>query len=355
MSTSINSNPVTLSMGEGGQLMTSTENSLSAMFNHLSTIGNREAKDDVKLNSAQQISDNLDMIINMTEYPNFLNRALNVFLPFLRDNSPYFIAEQHAHQVRKLILEIIQRLPANDHLKPHISLILSMAFKLLELENEENVAVCLKIIIELHKQFRPPHSHEITLFLQFVKKIYNNLPLHMDKIFEPREPLKVNDLSELNSDSKIQKFLDDAFTMTPITTAKKSATDGNTQTYNLIPKAILSLKVLQELPIIVVLMYQLHKQYVHQEVSEFIPLIMKTITLQPSEAQRYHKNFNREVFVDFMGAQIKTLSFLAYIIRLYQEVVSIHATQMVKGILSLLTVCPHEVAHLRKELLIGNI
>ena len=71
MSTSINSNPVTLSMGEGGQLMTSTENSLSAMFNHLSTIGNREAKDDVKLNSAQQISDNLDMIINMTEYPNF--------------------------------------------------------------------------------------------------------------------------------------------------------------------------------------------------------------------------------------------------------------------------------------------
>ena len=89
----------------------------------------------------------------------------------------------------------------------------------------------------------------------------------MDKIFEPREPLKVNDLSELNSESKIQKFLDDAFTMTPITTAKKSATDGNTQTYNLIPKAILSLKVLQELPIIVVLMYQLHKQYVHQEVS----------------------------------------------------------------------------------------
>ena len=224
---------------------------------HIATIGNREAKDDVKLQSAQQISDNLDMVISMPEYSQFLNRLLNVFLPFLRDNSPYFIAEQHAHQVRKLILEIIQRLPANDHLKPHISQILSMAFDLLKLENEENVAVCLKIIIELHKQFRPPHSHEITLFLQFVKNIYNELPVHMNKIFEPREPLKVNDLSELNSDTKIQKFLDDTFTMTPITTAKKSASDGNAQvTYNLIPKAVLSLKVLQELPIIVVLMYQ---------------------------------------------------------------------------------------------------
>jgi transformation/transcription domain-associated protein len=74
------------------------------------------------------------------------------------------------------------------------------------------------------------------------------------------------------------------------------------------------------LPIIVVLMYQLYKQYVHQEVAEFIPLIMNTITLQPTPQQRQHKDFNKEVFVDFMGAQIKTLSFLAYIIRIYQEV-----------------------------------
>ena len=67
-------------------------------------------------------------------------------------------------------------------------------------------------------------------------------------------------------------------------------------------------------------MYQLYKQFVHQEVAEFIPLIMNTITLQPSQAQFAHKDFNKEVFVDFMGAQIKTLSFLAYIIRIYQEV-----------------------------------
>ncbi len=33
--------------------------------------------------------------------------------------------------------------------------------------------------------------------------------------------------------------------------------------------------------------------------------------------------------------------------------VSTHSTLMVKGMLSLLSVCPHEVAHLRKELLIA--
>lgn len=52
--------------------------------------------------------------------------------------------------------------------------------------------------------------------------------------------------------------------------------------YNLIPKAVLSLKVLAELPVIVVLMYQLYKQNVQQDVAEFIPLIMNSITLQPA-------------------------------------------------------------------------
>lgn len=116
---------------------------------------------------------------------------------------------------------------------------------------------------------------------------------------------------------------------------------------------MLSLKVLQELPIIVVLMYQIYKQNVHQDVADFIPLIMTTITLQPSPQQRASAGFNKEVFVDFMGAQIKTLSFLAYIIRIYHDVVAQHSNMMVKGMLGLLSLCPMEVAHLRKELLIA--
>ena len=122
---------------------------------------------------------------------------------------------------------------------------------------------------------------------------------------------------------------------------------------NIIPKAVLSLKVLAELPIIVVLMYQLYKQNVHRDVAEFIPLILDTIVLQPSEELRAHKDFNKEVFVDFMAAQIKTLSFLAYIVKIYQDVVNANATQLAEGMLALLTSCPPEVAHLRKELLIA--
>ena len=228
-------------------------------------------------------------------------------------------------------------------LKPFAKNILSLTFKLLEVDNEENVLVCLRIIIELHKQFRPAHSAEITHFLGFVKNIYNKLPEHLNKIFEPRAAIKVKDLSELTQ----------TFTITTVQTEKKTPDNSSDLSYSLIPKAVLSLKVLQELPIIVVLMYQLYKKQVHMEVAEFIPLIMNTISLVPPQNLRQSPAFNKEVFVDFMGAQIKTLSFLAYIIRIYQTETAQYSTQMVKGMLSLLTICPHEVAHLRKELLIA--
>lgn len=36
---------------------------------------------------------------------------------------------------------------------------------------------------------------------------------------------------------------------------------------------------------------------------------------------RMSPSFNKEVYVDFMAAQIKTLSFLAYIVRIYQVLI----------------------------------
>ncbi|XP_067013941.2 transformation/transcription domain-associated protein [Anabrus simplex] len=305
-------------------------------------------KDEIKLKAAQELSEHFEVIIGQPQYPAFLDHAIKIFLKILQDGEVHFIGEYSIQQVRKLILEMIHRLPTNDTLVPYVKSILALMMKLLGTENEENVLVCLRIIIELHKQYRPQFNAEVQHFLNFVKNIYRELPNHMHKIFEPRPPMKVNDIADVN----IEALLNETFTVTVIQTEKKTPKD-QVLSYNLIPKATMSLKVLQELPIIVVLMFQLYKQNVHQDVADFIPLIMTTITLQPTVAQRTHPDFNKEVYVDFMGAQIKTLSFLAFIIRLYQEVVAQHATHMVKGLLGLLSLCPQEVAHLRKELLIA--
>ncbi|KAI0213607.1 Transformation/transcription domain-associated protein [Lamellibrachia satsuma] len=301
-----------------------------------------------KLKAAQELSENFEMVVTSPQYAQFLQEAMKTFLKILQEGEPQFIAEHNSQQLRKLLLEIIHRIPTNDHLKLFIKPILSIMFKLLESDNEENVLVCLRIIIELHKQYRPQISTEVHHFLQFVKNIYKQLPTHLHQIFEPKAQLKVKDIGEVNVEAKLRE----TFTVTTIMTEKKNV-ENQAVSYNLIPKADLSLKVLAELPIIVVLMYQLYKQHVHNEVAEFIPLIMNTIVLQPSRQHRLNPAFNKEVFVDFIAAQIKTLSFLAYIVRIYQENVSTHSTQMVEGMLGLLSHCPQEVAHLRKELLIA--
>ncbi|XP_058799221.1 transformation/transcription domain-associated protein [Phymastichus coffea] len=314
---------------------------------HVTLLADPNAKDETKLKAAQEMSENFEVILSSPQYPSFLDHMMKNFLKILQEGEPLFISEYNIQLVRKLILEMIHRLPTNDHLRPYVKQILSLMLKLLETENEENILVCLRIIIELHKQYRPTFNPEIQNFLQFVKSIYSELPKNLPKIFEPRPAIRVKDLSDIN----VEALLKETFTVTPIQIDKQI--DGSELTYNLIPKAVLSLKVLQELPIIVVLMYQIYKQNVHQDVADFIPLIMTTITLQPSPQQRASPGFNKEVFVDFMGAQIKTLSFLAYIIRIYMDVVAQHNSMMVKGMLGLLTLCPMEVANLRKELLIA--
>ncbi|XP_073941495.1 transcription-associated protein Nipped-A isoform X1 [Choristoneura fumiferana] len=341
------------SMSSGGPGDPHTQ--MNTYRSYVTMLADPGAKDEIKLKAAQELSENFEVILSSPQYPQFLEHSLKIFLKILQEGEPHFIAEYNIQQVRKLILEMIHRLPISETLRQYVKHILVLMLKLMEIENEENVLVCLKIFMELHKQYRPAYSTEVDdvfqihKFLQWVKGIYSDLPNHLPKIFEPKPTIRVKDLSEVN----IEQLLQETYTTTPIHTEKKLL-DGSVVTYNLIPRSVLSLKVIQELPIIVVLMYQLYKQNVHQEVSNFIPLIMETITLQPAATHRQSASFNKEVFVDFMGAQIKTLAFLAYIIRIYQDTIANHANQMVKGIIGLLTLCPPEVAHLRKELVIAT-
>ncbi|KAM9773956.1 transformation/transcription domain-associated protein [Syngnathus typhle] len=300
--------------------------------------------DETKLKMMQEVSENFENVTSSPQYSTFLEHIIPRFLTFLQDGEVQFLQEKPTQQLRKLVLEIIHRIPTNEHLRSHTKNILSVMFRFLEIESEENVLICLRIIIELHKQFRPPISQEIHHFLDFVKQIYKDLPKVVARYFENPQVIAENTVPSPEMVGMITSVL--------VKTAPERE-DSETRTHTIIPRGSLSLKVLAELPLIVVLMYQLYKLNIHNVVSEFVPLIMSTIMLQVSPQARQHKLYNKELYADFIAAQIKTLSFLAYIIRIYQELVGKYSQQMVKGMLQLLTNCPSETAHLRKELLIA--
>ncbi|XP_051529763.1 transformation/transcription domain-associated protein-like [Myxocyprinus asiaticus] len=300
--------------------------------------------DETKLKMMQEVSENFENVTSSPQYSTFLEHIIPRFLTFLQDGEVQFLQEKPTQQLRKLVLEIIHRIPTNEHLRSHAKNILSVMFRFLEIESEENVLICLRVIIELHKQFRPPISQEIHHFLDFVKQIYKELPKVVTRYFENPQVIAENTVPSPEMVGMITSVL--------VKTAPERD-DSETRTHTIIPRGSLSLKVLAELPIIVVLMYQLYKLNIHNVVSEFVPLIMNTIMLQVSPQARQHKLFNKELYADFIAAQIKTLSFLAYIIRIYQDLVGKYSQQMVKGMLQLLSNCPPETAHLRKELLIA--
>ena len=64
---------------------------------------------------------------------------------------------------------------------------------------------------------------QIKDFLTFVKSIYNTIPNHLPKIFEPRSQIKVKDVTEINVDTLLQE----TFTVTTIMTDKKNADNQN--------------------------------------------------------------------------------------------------------------------------------
>lgn len=106
------------------------------------------------------------------QYASFLEEAVPIFLKVLRDGPAQHLAELSGQQLRKTLLEVLHRLPTNDHLRPFVKDILNLMFHLLDVDNEENVLICLRTVIELHKHYRPPFSPEVS-----IRHFFYQLPL----------------------------------------------------------------------------------------------------------------------------------------------------------------------------------
>ena len=79
----------------------------------------------------------------------FLEHAVTVFLKVLGENEAQFLAEHSGQQLRKLILEIIHRLPVNDTLRKHVQPILSLMFRLLEVGLSPIKFVVILLLVEI--------------------------------------------------------------------------------------------------------------------------------------------------------------------------------------------------------------
>lgn len=406
--------------------MANSASRLSICRSCINLLGDNTARDDKRLEAAEQISDELQFISDSTDPANrqLLELTVTTFLNYLESTEPQFISERPCQKLRKLILEMLHRLPAVDALREHVTRMMKILFHLFEIDNEENVGILLRIIVEVHKAYKPEFMPEIYTFLENVKNLYSEIKnvYDLNTMFEEKRFV----VTEL-TDQKVEEILATIHTVTTVevetpvspqqseqasqqqstpstpshqqqqstsaqnpssvgpSTITEPSTPGGpnapasvgdtcsstssqqstnvqaskqTQTYTLLPKGSQSIRVIAELPIIVVLLYQMYKNQLQQPLEQLLPLVLETTVLRPSEnirhALRTSDKLDKEIYVEFIGAQIKCLSFVAYLVRIYTGTVAKNHQQLTQGLLALLNDCPHEVVSVRKELIAAS-
>ena len=152
-----------------------------------------------------------------------------------------------------------------------------------------------------------------------------------------------------------------ASTTAASTTAAPSATlspvpaPGITAPKTTLMRSTCSFKVLTECPLIVMLLFQLYGEFVGKYVQEFIPLMTKGLRLSaPSLEARSLTKTSQVRFGEMVACQVKTLSFLTYLIKSFKEQMRPHQETIATSVVMLLKRCPNGSVSTRKELLVAT-
>ena len=153
----------------------------------------------------------------------------------------------------------------------------------------------------------------------------------------------------------------------PVASVTELGADPQQQTRPLLT-GMQSFKVLSECPIIVVSIFQVYRPMVAPNVKLFIPLIKNVLMLEakPQKQSRIDAEARGEIFTDvspnirnraafgeLINAQVKTMSFLAYLLRGYSSQLTEFLQVLPNIVVRLLQDCPREKSGSRKELLVA--
>ena len=334
-------------------------------------------------------------IVHSSEYRNFLQCYMPSFEHILVTRvQPQFVSND-SNKIRLVVLEIMNRLPSNDVLKPYINKLIVLVMKIMEEDNEENALLCVRILFDLHKNFRPALKQYVPRFLEFVQNLYERLENTKRLIF-PEDPLSSSvgasatsttvlpsaalslpsstavgnsataAATPLVSASGTAAATASTSTSTTSTTSTSSTSSTSTassstasfttrSTPKILMRSTCSFKVLTECPLIVMLLFQLYGEYVGHYVEVFIPLMTNGLRLSaPSMQVRLRTTLSKIRFSEMVACQVKTLSFLTYLIKGFKENMLPHQETIATSVVMLLKRCPDESVSTRKELLVAT-
>jgi transformation/transcription domain-associated protein len=301
----------------------------------------------VRLQLAMEVRDSLEMT-HTPDYLNFLRCYFRAFSAILTNYTQPQATENAEHKLRNVVIEILNRLPHSEVLRPFVQDLLKLSLRVLTQDNEDNALLAIRIVFDLLRNFRPTVEAEVQPFLDFVIAIYRNFPTTVTYFFDnPNAAVPIQHLDPT---------VDAPGTMT---------VPGGGQ---LNPSA-LSFKIVTESPLVVMFLFQLYAKLVQTNIPYLLPLMVSAISIKGPDKVPPHL---KTPFNDLKGAQVKvgpslyilvtfslwfvmkcwfslqTLSFLMYLLKSNADYIKSYEESICKSIVNLLVTCPPDSVSIRK-------
>ncbi|KAG6868521.1 hypothetical protein C0993_001622 [Termitomyces sp. T159_Od127] len=183
-------------------------------------------------------------------------RAIPVLIPaildLLRNGEVVLQKETIEYQFRRLLLEIMNRLPVNEAVRPYVPQIYTCMLQILRRDNEENGSLASKTLLDFTRSYRALTEDFLTEFLAIFKE-------------------GLHSLKEVVSSA----FSEDSAPLEP----------------NVMPLSIRSFKVLGEMAMIIVIISQIHRQMVSPHIHATIPPAFEVLALQSPAQQKAREDY----------------------------------------------------------------
>jgi transformation/transcription domain-associated protein len=244
-------------------------------------------------------------------------------------------------------------MPYDEDFRPHVERLMQCLLLILGRDNEETACACLKVFIDLHKSYKANIEDFVQPFLDIVLQMYKNMPETVKIAFD--ESSNKGKIADVKSDAP--SVASPGLPLSPTGNA-----DSAEVTAKPLRDSLHSFKVLTECPIIIVLLFSTYRQSVQPNLLLFTPVIIDMLSLQAQPQAKQHdlgekskqavqlapSLRSKPVYGDFVLAQIKTLSFLAYVLRGFTTFMKKYAPVIPGFVVRLLQDCPPEMSAARK-------
>jgi len=231
---------------------------------------------------------------------------------------------------------------------------------LIKIENEDNDIIVVKTIMDFLRHNNKVHREKVTVFLDIIVEMFQMMSGTVDETFD--HP------STAHSNTPGNQFSQSPRPSSPVSTVSTELGNETQQNRKLL-KGMQSFKVVAECPIIVIsLVSNIDRAVTQTYVKKFVPLLKELLILQAGPQAKAHEEAkarsdihigvckeikNKAAFGDFIWLQVKTMNFLAYLLRVYTQQLQDFLPALPAIVVRLLRDCPREKSGARKELFVA--